>query len=299
MNKEIIVSPIFYMGIKTKLIKRGLIDLFPKDINTFVDLFCGSGVVSMNVQAKRYLLNDIDENLINLLKFFKQNNCETLITQIDDIINFYQLEYGKTDKISFDNRSKYYNLELATIHKQNYLKLRNEYNKTKNPLLLYVLLIYCFCHQIRINTKGEFNMPCGNGIFTQENRKWIRDSSGWFKNNIIFANVDYKSINLKALSAQDFVYLDPPYFNTTATYNESGGWTEQDDNDLFNMCDDLTKEGIKWAMSNVFENKGVKNQHLIDWVNKNNYNVHHFNEFTYSACGKGNAKTDEVLIMNY
>jgi site-specific DNA-adenine methylase len=142
-------------------------------------------------------------------------------------------------------------------------------------------------------------MPCGNGIFTQENRKWIRDSSGWFKNHIIFTNVDYKSINLKALSAQDFVYLDPPYFNTTATYNESGGWTEQDDNDLFNMCDDLTKEGIKWAMSNVFENKGVKNQHLIDWVNKNNYNVHHFNEFTYSACGKGNAKTDEVLIMNY
>ena len=52
-------------------------------------------------------------------------------------------------------------------------------------------------------------------------------------------------------------------------------------------------------MSNVFKNKSVTNQHLIDWVNKNNYNVHHFNNFTYSSCGKGNAKTDEVLIMNY
>ena len=68
---------------------------------------------------------------------------------------------------------------------------------------------------------------------------------------------------------------------------------------MFNICDYLTRKGIKWAMSNVFENKGVANQHLIDWVNKNNYKVNHFSDFTYVSCGKGNAKTDEVLIMNY
>lgn len=299
MSNQVVVSPIFYMGIKTKLIKKGLIDLFPKNIDTFVDLFCGSGVVSMNVQAKRYLLNDIDINLINLLKFFKQNDSKKIIKDIEYVSNYFQLEYGKTDKVSFDNRSKYYDLELAEIHKQNYLRLRNEYNKTKHPLLLYVLLIYCFCHQIRINAKGEFNMPCGNGIFTQENRKWIKDSSSWFNNNVIFSNIDYQGVDLTKLSANDFVYLDPPYFNTTATYNESGGWTLQNDYNLFSFCDKLTSRGIKWAMSNVFENKGVANKHLIDWVENSNYNVHHFDKFVYSACGKGNAKTDEVLIMNY
>lgn len=299
MERKVIVSPIFYMGIKTKLIKKGLINLFPKDINTFVDLFCGSGVVSMNVQANSYVLNDIDINLINLLKFFKQNNSEKIIKDIEYISDYFQLEYGKTDKISFDNRSKYYDLELTAIHKQNYLRLRDGYNKTKRPILLYVLLIYCFCHQIRTNAKGEFNMPCGNGVFTQENRKWIRDSSSWFDNNIVFSNMDYKSVDLTNLSSNDFVYLDPPYLNTTATYNENGGWTQQDDYDMFALCDDLTSRGIKWAMSNVFENKGVTNQCLIDWTEKNNYNVYYFDKFTYSACGKGNSDTKEVLITNY
>lgn len=49
---DVIVSPIFYMGNKRRLIKKGLIDLFPKDINTFVDVFAGSAVVSMNTQAQ-------------------------------------------------------------------------------------------------------------------------------------------------------------------------------------------------------------------------------------------------------
>ena len=43
-----IISPIFYMGNKKKLIKKGLVDLFPKNINTFVEPFGGTGIVSMN-----------------------------------------------------------------------------------------------------------------------------------------------------------------------------------------------------------------------------------------------------------
>ena len=33
-----IISPIFYMGNKKKLIKKGLIELFPKNINKFSTL---------------------------------------------------------------------------------------------------------------------------------------------------------------------------------------------------------------------------------------------------------------------
>ena len=39
-------SPIFYMGNKYKLLKQ-LIPLFPKQCDTFLDLFGGSGVVSI------------------------------------------------------------------------------------------------------------------------------------------------------------------------------------------------------------------------------------------------------------
>ena len=101
------------------------------------------------------------------------------------------------------------------------------------------------------------------------------------------------------MSSNDFVYLDPPYFNTTATYNENGGWSENDENDLYKFCEELNSNNIKFAMSNVFENKGIKNNKLIEWVEKNNFNVYTFDKFTYCACGKGNSNAKEVLITNY
>lgn len=52
-------------------------------------------------------------------------------------------------------------------------------------------------------------------------------------------------------------------------------------------------------MSNVINNKGKVNQMLIDWIDKNNLNVHTFDGFTYMACGKGNSEAKEVLITNY
>ena len=65
------------------------------------------------------------------------------------------------------------------------------------------------------------------------------------------------------------------------------------------MCEELNNRNIKFAMSNVFSNKGITNEKLIEWCKKNNWNIHYFDNFTYSACGKGNGKTVEVLIMNY
>lgn len=39
--KETIISPIFYMGNKKKLINKGLTDYFPDNIRVFVDVFAG------------------------------------------------------------------------------------------------------------------------------------------------------------------------------------------------------------------------------------------------------------------
>ena len=58
-----IISPIFYMGNKKKNNQKGLIDLFPKNIDTFVDLFSGSGIVSMNIIANNYFVNDINTHI--------------------------------------------------------------------------------------------------------------------------------------------------------------------------------------------------------------------------------------------
>jgi len=68
MNKKIKRSPLFYVGDKYRLMRQ-LIDLFPKEINDFYEPFVGGGTVFLNVEAKKYFLNDIDKHLVNIHKF--------------------------------------------------------------------------------------------------------------------------------------------------------------------------------------------------------------------------------------
>lgn len=259
MNKEVIKSPIFYMGNKERLIKKGLIDLFPKNINKFIDLFCGSGVVSMNVNANMYLLNDYNKIIFDLLSYFKNNEADYIIEEMQKTIESHQLLKG------FNKNDTSVTEEYKALAKANYSKFRDCYNNVDNSLLnLYILSYYCNTNNIRFNKQGKFNMPIGNQRFNAETHsKKIIDGCNFFgKNNVYITNKDYKDLKLQACLADDFVYIDPPYTNTLAIYNEQQGWGIEDDKHLFNICDMLTRRGIRWAMSNVFENKGAVNQDI-------------------------------------
>lgn len=192
------------------------------------------------------------------------------------------------------------NTEEAIKYKKHYNALRSYANKNNDIRVLYTCIFYAFSQQMRFNSKGEFNMPFGNGAFTELNEIYIKNGCDFFSNDkVMISNNNFTELKLDKLSVNDFIYLDPPYLNTTATYNENGGWSENDENNLYHLCEHLSMNNIKFAMSNVFENKGVINHKFIDWVHKNNYNVFTFDKFTYYACGKGNSNTKEVLITNY
>ena len=288
------ISPIFYMGNKKKLINKGLIELFPENISMFVDLFAGSGIVSMNTEASKYIINDIDTNLIDLYNMFKFTEADTIIEHIESRIEEYGLAKERTKRNEFKDKEK------IEQYKKAYMSLRSDYNKNKTVLDFYTLMFYSFSQQFRFNNKGEFNMPCGNDCFSDKNKEYIRDGRNFFKNdNVIITNNDFRKLKISKLDNNSFVYLDPPYLDTTATYNENGGWTIKDEQDLYNICEELDSNGIKFGMSNVFINKGKTNDKLIEWCNKNKWNVYTFDKFTYMACGKGNSNAKEVFIKNY
>ena len=288
------ISPIFYMGNKKKLINKGLIELFPKNISMFVDLFAGSGIVSMNTEASKYIINDIDTNLISLYNMFKFTEADTIINHIEKRIEEYGLPKEYTKRNTFKDKEK---LEQ---YKKAYMALRSDYNKNKDVLNFYTLMFYSFSQQFRFNNKGEFNMPFGNGCFSDKNKEYIRYGIEFFKeDNVIITNNDFRKLNIGKLDCNSFVYLDPPYLDTTATYNEKGGWTIKDEQDIYNICEELNDNGIKFGMSNVFANKGRTNDNIIEWCNKNKWEVYTFDKFTYYACGKGSANTKEVFIRNY
>lgn len=289
------ISPIFYMGNKKKLIKKGLIDLFPKEINTMIDLFGGSSVVSMNTTANKYFISDINENLVSLYKLFKYNNSDSIISHITQRVDEFGLPRERTRRCDFKDRE-----HVIEKYKDSYINFREYYNKNKDVMDFYTLMFYSFSQQFRFNNKGDFNMPYGTDCFSEANEEYIKNGCEFFnKDNVYIRRNDFRNLNIYKLNKDDFVYLDPPYLNTTAVYNENNGWNEKDEDDLYELCEKLNSKGVKFGLSNMFFNKGKENIKLIEWCEKNNWNVYSFDKVSYSACGKGNSNAKEVFITNY
>ena len=148
-------------------------------------------------------------------------------------------------------------------------------------------------------------MPLGNGYFKKENEIQIKDVCEFFhKKEVYVSNESFENVGLEGFDKEkDFVYIDSPYASGTsdAVYNKNRDmevWSEESDSKLFAYCESLNKKGFKFAMSNVFQNKGNKAEHLVEWCDKNGWTVHHLN-MKYASHGIDNNFTDEVLICNY
>ena len=292
-------SPIFYMGNKYRLLPQ-LIPLFPAKINTFYDLFGGSGCMSANVKAEKIVYNEINENIVELYKLFLKYTPEEIDSRIRSYIKEYDLNTEGTDVRQNNPDIK----EIRDYYAKRYLEFRKAYNESERDyLMLYTLTFYSFSNLIRFNQKSDFNMPFGNQCYHEKNYENIKEWCDNIKDkNIEVTQEDaFEILQDTIFDKNDFIYLDPPYHNTIAIYNEkhsAGGWSKEDDYRLFEMLEKLDKCGIKWGMSNVFKNKDYTNEHLIKWCEKNKWNVIHI-DYSYYCLGKGNANSDEVYICNY
>jgi len=292
-------SPIFYMGNKYELLPQ-LLDIFPRNIETFYDMFGGSGVVSLNVRANKIIYNELNHNIIELLKLFKLYTPKEINQHI-----LKRIEYFNLPKEAADIRQNTMNDELRNKAKEKYVEFRTFYNKSdKNYLDLFTLTFFSFCNLIRFNSKSEFNMPFGNSTYNKE-KYCLKMQQAYYQIkkrdfDIMNKNV-FDILKETQFNENDFVYLDPPYLNTEAIYNEKrafGGWCLEDDLKLFEELDKLSLKSVKWCLSNVKENKGKTNTHLIKWANEHNYRIVGMRK-NYSALGKGNANTYEICVINY
>lgn len=298
-----IKSPIFYMGNKFDLLYE-LLPRFPKEqeVETFIDLFGGSGTVSLNVPYKNVIYNELNNNILELLNMLKNNKGEDIIKHIENRIEEFDLP-----KMSCDIRVSHYTEELKNKSNKNYLKFRKHYNNSliKDYKDLFTLTFFSFCNLIRFNSKSEFNMPFGNRCFLKEHTLPIIEANKILNTkNITFKNQNAFEIleDIKEYNDKLFIYLDPPYSNTMAIYNENrafGGWTIEDDLKLFKELDRLSKLGVKWALSNVLENKGKCNKHIEEWAMMGGYEMIFLEDKNYASLGKGNANSKEILIVNY
>ncbi len=285
---QIVASPMNYIGGKYKLLPQ-ILPLFPENIGTFVDLFCGGCNVGINVSAKRIIFNDNLTYLIELYNKFSSLPENEILKHIE-------------------NRIKQFNLSLT--NKDGYLELRKLYNSEKNPLDLFVLIAYSFNHQIRFNNSHEFNNPFGKdrSCFNEHMKtnllSFLEELSS---KNAKFLSRNFDDFDFSNLSYNDFVYCDPPYLITTGTYNDGKrgftGWNEEQERKLLKILDTLNEKNVYFALSNVLEHKGKENLILKNWVSENNYFVSYlskdYSNSNYHTIDRNKNSTVEVLITNY
>lgn len=282
-------NPFNYTGAKFKLLPQ-ILPLFPDKINTFVDLFGGSGELTFNTQAEHYIYNEKSKQLVNIFN----NLDDDFIIDVEKIIQQYGL--SKENKQGFLDLRTYYNTNLETM------------SDRENAVILYCLLTHAFNYQIAFNSKGEYNMSSGKGrsyFSPQLKEKLAAYIDKKKQNDIRFLSYDFVDINIPSLVSSDdaFIYVDPPYYITVGAYERDYfcKWSEEYENKLLALLDDLSTKGYKWAFSNVLEHKGKSNDLLKRWASK--YTIHYLN-MDYKNCNyhtkdKSANSSIEVLITNY
>ncbi|MFM2267163.1 MAG: hypothetical protein RL757_604 [Bacteroidota bacterium] len=288
-QSRLVKSPLNYIGGKAKLLPQ-LLPLFPKEINTFVDLFTGGANVGVNVKAQKIYCNDNLSYLIDLYESFKNMSLDSILLHIEHQVAIF---------------------ELSLTNESGYKAFRNHYNTHRNPLDLFVLIAYTFNHQIRFNNSHAFNNPFGKerSCFNEAMKNnLIRFLLKLQQQNIHFSCNNFEKFDFSELNAQDFVYCDPPYLITTGTYNDGKrgftGWNEVEEKKLLDLLCVLHEKQIRFALSNVLFHKGKENELLNAWLQQNpHFQVHHlqhnYANANYQTLVKDKNASLEVLITNY
>ena len=284
-----------YVGSKDRILPL-LAENIDKTKKNFVDLFCGSGVVGVNMLPyyKNIMLNDACWQITETLKYLRDNSYEKVISEIKN--------YIKTYKLSRDN-------------KEGYLSLREEYNSDPylklvfDPAMFYCLATHSFNYNIHINSEGKFSVPSGyKRCYFNKSLEAKLEAFQWElhenKERITIKNSDFKTLVSKAekIIPSTMFYIDPPYYSSDSSYCRIyylGKWKEAQERALYKTLDFINEHGGSFLLSNVIENNGNTNEILKEWCQK--YQVIEVPS-DYTNCNyqrKNKGKTTEILVRNY
>lgn len=273
-NNSIIRSPLNYTGSKYSIFNE-ILRVCPKHISTFVDAMGGAFNVGVNIVAQDIIYNEFLPHTYYIIKMLLEKDKDEILRKVNEIIQLYGLQKAE---------------------KESYIKLRNHYNQTKDIYELFVLHMYCFQNQMRFNSKMEFNTPIGNCSF---NESLVERICAFIPKTIdvrLF-NKSYAELDLKTLDKDSVFYFDPPYFITSATYNDGKrgfvGWNAEEETKLLDYIADLDSRGFKFILSNVIYHNDETNHLLAEWIKTHKYNIKNIDN-----VGSKNSR-DEVLITNF
>lgn len=264
-----------------------IIEYFPKEIDTYYEPFCGGcsmmrRLLDSDIYVNHIICSDLNKDLIDTWKLI-QNHPDSLLA------NYTQMwtELNSTNDIS--KKRKYFE------------KKRFEYNMTHNPYIFFFIMRTCTNGMPRYNKNGEFNNSfhiTRNGIEPDNLKPILKE---WFekmnKYDIEFINCSYEKIFDK-VKTKDFIYLDPPYYNTKSSMY----FGQFDFDNFFDKLKKINIKGVKYLMS--FDGKSGNEDNTCSVVPKECYNKHVYiksgnSSFKRVTGNDKNAMVYESLYMNF
>lgn len=277
MKKNKLVAPVLkWVGGKRQLLDT-LTPLLPKRITTYCEPFVGGGAMLFHLQPNTAYVNDVNNDLILVYNVIK-NDVESLISALGEYKNDADFFYSVRD---WDRDKKKYNSLTDVERAARFIYL----NKT------------CYNGLYRVNNAGEFNSPFGSYKNPNiVNAPVLRAVNSYFNTaNVHFTSTDYADV-LKSIPKGTFVYLDPPYDPVSITSNftgySKGGFSQADQIRLRECCDELTRIGIKFMLSNS------STDFIRDQYANYNITVVHAKRAINSVASK-RGDIDEVVVRNY
>ena len=215
MNRPTLVPPLKCQGIKTKLVPTIQEIAKSRQFSRWVEPFCGSCVVALNVQPKRALLCDTNPHIIQLYRDIQSGR----ITPAS--VKAFLTEEG---------------VKLKSQGEPYYYVVRERFNATPNSLDFLFLNRSCFNGVMRFNRSGKFNVPyCHKPErFAQAYVTKITNQVRQIAQVVGAAEWTFEVRNFRDTLAQaqtgDFVYADPPYAGRHVDYFNS--WSDADEDAL-------------------------------------------------------------------
>ena len=251
---------------------REIIPYFPAEFNVYYEPFLGGGSILGFFNPKKAVAGDVDKPLIQLWKLIQDNP--------NSVIQEYKKNWNN----------------LQTKGYRFFYEIRDRFNQERSPHHLLFLSRTCVNGLIRYNQKGEFNNSLHHtrkGINPETLGKIILDWSVQIKGHK-FRETSYE-ITTKSAKAGDFIYLDPPYFNTKGRYQSSINY-----DDFLNYLRDLNKRKIKFALS--YDGTRGEKSYIVE-IPKDLYKRHvmmHSGNSTFNKIqNKKIEKVHESLYLNF
>jgi DNA adenine methylase len=253
MSQPPLVPPIKCQGIKTKLVASIQKVAAERQYSRWVEPFCGSCVVAMNVQPKKALLCDTNVHIISLYKGIQDGSITPASTK-----EFLTIE---GEKLKAQGEPYYY-------------EVRKRFNANPTPLDFLFLNRSCFNGVIRFNRKGQFNVPyChkperfAQAYVTKITNQVRQIAQVLSTVDWVFEVRDFRQT--LALSRRgDFVYADPPYAGRHVDYFNS--WSEDDEAAL---ADQLVRLPCDFLLSTWHSNEFRKNAAIEQVWNRADFHM--------------------------